>query len=67
MPRRRHPEPLVKKMVKVTARQWDALEGEAAKLSTHSVSEVLRNAIDRWFGFDDLTIDPKANERKEVA
>lgn len=47
MPTPKHREPLVKKAIVVTERQWDALEGRARE-QERSVSFLVREAIDGY-------------------
>lgn len=67
MPKPKHHETLVKKMVVVAERQWDALDAEVKGGGAKSVSELVRVALDRWLGYESLTIDPRANEQERVA
>lgn len=66
MPKPKHHETLVKKMVVVAERQWDTLEAEVKAGKARSVSESVRDALDKWLGYEAVTIDPLTNE-KEVA
>lgn len=49
----------------LTRRQVEALR-VAASEEDRSVSSYLRKVVDRWFGFDKATIDPRESEQ-EVA
>lgn len=43
-----------------------ALKAEAAR-EDRSVSSLLRMIVDRFYGFDKATIDPRENEQEKVA
>jgi hypothetical protein len=67
MPKPKHHEKLVKKMVSVAERQWNAAEAKVDAGEERSVSEFIRTAIDRALGLDIATLDPRANEQERVA
>lgn len=66
MPMPKHPEPLVAKTVQLAERQVEALESHRRREGRASVSYYVREAIDRWLGYDQATIDPRASEKKRV-
>jgi Arc/MetJ-type ribon-helix-helix transcriptional regulator len=66
MPMPKHREPLVTQAVEITVRQREEMRAQVTAGKSRSVSEQVRQALDRWLGFDTATIDPRSNEQ-EVA
>lgn len=52
--------------VVLTRRQHDALRAAAAE-EDRSMSYYVRKALDRWFGFEKVAIDPHASEKESAA
>lgn len=56
MPRPKHHEPLVKKMVVVAERQWEALETCAEQRPGSNVSQFVREALDYYLDHPAATL-----------
>lgn len=50
----------------LTRRLHDALRNRAAK-EDRSMSYIARAALERFFGFEKVAIDPRANEQEDAA
>jgi Arc/MetJ-type ribon-helix-helix transcriptional regulator len=63
----KHREPLVSKTVQIAERQVNALEDHRKKEGRASISFYVREALDKWLGYEAVTVDPLANEQEKVA
>lgn len=57
------PEELVKTAFALPRRQLDALRRVAIE-EDRSMGYYVRKAVDKWLGYDKLTVDPQANEQE---